>query len=41
MPTGECSVPDGRSVVLGTGKDRGEGADPQYTGDAQIWQIAE
>ena len=41
MPTGGCSAPDGQSVVLGTGKKHGEEEDPQYTGDAQIWQVAE
>ena len=34
-------APDGKSVVLGMAKNHGDGANPQYTGNAQIWQIAE
>jgi len=41
MPTGGYSVPDGQSVVLGTRKEYTEVANPRFTGDAQIWQIAE
>jgi len=41
MPTGECSVPDGRSVLIAAGKDNGELANPRFTSNAQIWQIAE